>query len=79
MAACSWLVVILLAICTTTSSLIMRVSVAGGISTILLGRLGRTCRAPPAALEGGCGAGCGGVLIAPGTLLTTGGVTSAAS
>ena len=40
-AACSWSAVMLLAICTTTSSLIMRVSVAGGISTILAARARR--------------------------------------
>lgn len=60
------------AICTTTSSGIRRVSVGGGISTILRSRPGRICR-PPAAFVGGCGGGCGGVLMAPWTLLTTGG------
>ena len=47
-AACSRSGVTLLAICTTTSSWIRRVSVAGGISTTLRSRPGRICR-PPAA------------------------------
>src|SRR4051795_1857918 len=79
-AACSRSGVTLVAICTTTSSWIRRVSVAGGISTTLLGRPGRICRPPAAAPAPAAPAGgCTGVLMAPWMLLTTGGVLSAAS
>ena len=79
-AACSRSGVTLVAICTTTSSWIRRVSVAGGISTTLRSRPGRICRPPAAAPAPGAPAGgCTGVLMAPWMLLTTGGVLSAAS
>ena len=78
-AACSRSGVTLLAICTTTSSWIRRVSVAGGISTTLRSRPGRICRPAAAPAPDAPAGGCTGVLMAPWMLLTTGGVLSAAS
>ena len=72
--------VMLLAICTTTSSWIRRVSVAGGISTTLRSRPGRICPSGrgTGARRGPAG-GCAGNLMAPAMSVTTGGVLSAAS
>ena len=76
-AACSRSAVMVLAICTTTSSWIRRVSVSGGISTTLRSRPGRICC--PAAPGGGAGGGCGGSRMPFWTSVITGGVLSAAS
>ena len=78
-AACSWSGVMLLAICTTTSSWIRRVSVAGGISTTLRSRPGRISRPAAAPAPAGPAGGCTGNLMAPAMSVTTGGVLSAAS
>ena len=76
-AACSRSTVMLLAICTTTSSLIKRVSVGGGMSKIRRSKPDGSCCWPRAGgVEGGC---CGGSRTPPWRLLTTGAVLSAAS